>query len=182
MDQINKEQPEKLIRVSLKTGSEKEIATQKTLERLFLKYQLQKLVFCREVIIEEGARAHAFPIVTISERKTEESILAQFIHEQIHWIEKGKEENMNMAIEELKLYFPNAPIGRPEGADNEQSTYKHLIVCRLEYLALIELLGQEKAREVVQKNPNYTWVRRAILDDDSNIDSVIKKYFPETLN
>lgn len=178
----SKEQLEALITISLKTGSEKELATRKTLEQLLVKYPLKKWILRREVMIEEGVRAHAFPIVTISERKTEEAILAQFLHEQIHWIEKGKEQNMNMAVEELKISFPNAPVGRPAGADNEQSTYRHLIVCRLEYLALTELLGEDKAKEIVQKNPNYTWVRRTILESGSTIDSIINKYFPETMN
>ena len=179
---MRKEQIEQPVSISLKTGSDKELATQKTLEQLLVKYPLQKYILCHQVVIEEGARAHAFPVIAISERKTEEALLAQFLHEQIHWIEKDKEDKMDMAVEELKTSFPNAPIGRPEGADTEKSTYRHLIVCRLEYLALIEFLGEEGAREIVQKNPNYTWVRRNILESDQIIDPIIKKYFPELLN
>ncbi|OGN05741.1 MAG: hypothetical protein A2831_03685 [Candidatus Yanofskybacteria bacterium RIFCSPHIGHO2_01_FULL_44_17] len=72
---IKKEGTEILISISLKNGSETERIAQKMLEDLLAKYKLDKWIRCHDVLIEEGARAHAFPVVTISERKTEPSLL-----------------------------------------------------------------------------------------------------------
>lgn len=179
---INKERIEYPVTISLKSNSEREQATQKILESILSKYSLDKWILSREVIIEEGVRPHSHPTITLNTRsEAEDVLLAMFLHEQIHWIEDKKHEQMNAAIEELKTLFPNVPVGRPEGADNEKSTYRHLIVCRLEFLALSELLGEEGAKEIVLSNKGYTWIRRTVIQDGSNIDSIIKKYFPEAL-
>jgi len=143
---------------------------------------LDKWIICRDVVIEEGAAGKAFPIIRLSAWKdNEKGMLAQFLHEQIHWIEKGKEEIMKDAMEELKKIFPSAPIDKPEGGGSETSTYKHLIVCRLEFLALKELLGEDVAMKVVSSNKNYTWIRKMVIERNSDIDSIIKKYFPKNI-
>ncbi len=177
------EQVEHSIKISLKNNSEREQITRKLLEQLLAKYDLRKWIICREVVIEQDARAHSFPIITLSawNAQSEESLLAQFLHEQIHWIETGNEDKMDQAIEELKILYPEVPVGRPEGAINEKSTYRHLIVCRLEFLALGELLGEDRAKEIILGNKNYTWIRRTTIENGSNIDPIIEKYFPEAL-
>ena len=135
------------------------------------------IVFQKKIIIEEGATAHSSPIVTLNTGpKYKIGVLAQFLHEQIHWIENGREQEMVEAIGELKIIYPNAPIGRPEGGVNEKSTYRHLIICRLEFLALTELLGLEKAKEVVLKNSNYTWIREILIKEGEKIDVIIHRY------
>ena len=126
-----------LVEISLKNNSERERASKELLGRVLRKYDLEKWILCRDVRIEQDAGGKAFPFITLSAWKdSEEGILAQFLHEQIHWIEKGKEEEMGQAIEELKTIFPDALMNKPEGGGSESSTYKHLIVCRLEFLVL----------------------------------------------
>jgi hypothetical protein len=169
------------ITISLKNNKESEQRTKSALEHILIQYPLDKWILCNSIIIEQGANGKAFPIITLSVWKDDEGLLSQFLHEQIHWIEKGREQNMEDAVEELKEMFPNAPIQRPEGGGSEQSTYIHLIVCRLEFLALQELLGKEKAKSIIIGNKNYTWIRKAILDNASSIDSVIKKHVPEVI-
>ena len=88
---------------------------------------------------------------------------------------------MDSAIEKLKIIFLDVPVGRPAGSDNEKSTYRHLIICRLEFLALSELLGEDKAKEVTLNNKSYKWIRRIILEHGSEIDQIIKQYFPASL-
>lgn len=177
---IHKEQVEYSVVISLKSSSEREQVTKKLLENILNKYSLDKWILSREIIIEEGVIPHSHPTITLNTRnEVEGGLLAQFLHEQIHWIEEGKEKQMNAAIEELKMLYPKVPAGKPEGADNEKSTYRHLIVCRLEFLALNELLGEEKAKEIVSSNKGYTWIRRTVIQDGSNIDPIVKKYFPE---
>ena len=172
----NQKQPNKILKISLKNDSEREQITKKLLENILSKYPLDKWIFCHNITIEQDARGKAFPFITLSTWRDEKGLLAQFLHEQIHWIEKGKEEQVNQAIEELKALFPNAPVGRPEGADNEKSTYWHLIICRLEFLALSELLG-EKANNILLSRKVYTWIRRTVVEKGLDIDPIINKYF-----
>ena len=130
------------VSISLKNNSEKEQIAKNLLEKILKKYQLDKWILCHDIIIEWNATGKAFPTIRLSAwQDNEERMLAQFLHEQFHWIEKGKEEQMKNAIMELKKTFPDVPIDKPEGGGSEESTYNHLIVCRLELFALKEILG-----------------------------------------
>jgi hypothetical protein len=168
------------ISISLKNNNEAEQKTKELLETLLSSYNIGKWILCNDIVIEQGARGKAFPVIRLSAWKPggEDGLLAQFLHEQIHWIEKGKESEIQKVIEELKILFPNAPIERPEGGGNETSTYKHLIVCRLEYLALKNIFGEDRAKEIVLGNTNYAWIRRTVIEKSNIIDPVVKKYFP----
>jgi len=170
------------VSISLKNNSEKEQIAKNLLEKILKKYQLDKWILCHDIIIEWNATGKAFPTIRLSAwQDNEERMLAQFLHEQFHWIEKGKEEQMKNAIMELKKTFPDVPIDKPEGGGSEESTYNHLIVCRLELLALKEILGDEVAKRIVSGNKNYTWIRRMAVEKASDIDLVINKYFPASI-
>ena len=54
------------------------------------------------------------------------------------------------------------PTGRA-GARDEQSTYLHLVICDLELQAMSRLVGEEKAREVIQGWEHYTWIYEQVL-------------------
>ena len=172
----------KSINITLKNNTEKEQSTGKLLELILSKYNLEKWILCREVLIEEGIKSHSYPKVTLSAKpKTENQLLAVFLHEQIHWIEEGRKELMIKAVEELKNFFPNVPVGKPAGADSEKSTYRHLVICRIEFLALKESLKEKEARETVLGNSAYTWIRRTAVEEGFKIDLVIEKYFPDLI-
>lgn len=169
--------------ITLKNNSDKEQIAKELLERILNKYNLEKWILCREILIEWDANGKAFPVIRLSAwQNNEERMLAQFLHEQFHWIEKGKETEMQNAINKLKVQFPNSPIDKPEGGGSEESTYNHLIVCRLEFLALKELLGEESAIKIVSGNRNYTWIRKMVLERATDIDSVINEFFPNQLS
>jgi hypothetical protein len=168
------------ITITLKENNEAERQTEKMLRNLLAKYQLVKWVRCRDILIEQGSTGKAFPVIRLSAWRSdsENKLLAQFLHEQFHWIEKDNETQMEKAIDELKLLFPNAPLEKPQGAGTIESTYKHLIICRLEFLVLEVLLGFALAKDIIMENLNYTWIRREALDYGSQIDTIIEKYFP----
>lgn len=173
----------KKVSIALKNGNEAEQGTKAMLQEILSTYELDKYIRCNEVIVEQGASGKAFPHIRLSAWKPggEVGLLAQFVHEQFHWIEKGKEDRMIQAMDELKTIFPNAPIDKPEGGGSEKSTYCHLIVCRLELVALSKIFGQEKASSIVLRNPNYTWIRRMVIERGVEIDPIIEKYFQEAL-
>jgi hypothetical protein len=62
-------------------------------------------------------------------------------------VQKGNDTRA--AIGDLRKIFPKVPAGAPE-AINENSTYLHLIDCYLEQQAVIRLLGELKARQVMR--------------------------------
>src|ERR1051325_322669 len=125
------------IEISLKQGSKDEQQTKAQLQRLLKTYDLAKWIFTKAVLIDEKSIPHSHPVLTLHTRhlKDDELLLSTFVHEQSHWLLTQNDKNAGEAIKELRVMFPKVPVGFPEGADDEASTYLHLIVIYLEYSA-----------------------------------------------
>jgi len=105
-------------------------------------------------------------------------LLSTFLHEQIHWFLAQNHKNTEEAKKELRLMFPRAPVSFPEGAKDEESTYLHLIVIYLEYRADRELLGELKARQVMEfwATDHYTWIYKTVLERARDIGNIVFKH------
>lgn len=166
------------LQISLKNNTDKELQSKNQLERILNKYNLSKWLFTKKVLIDEKTSIpHSHPVLTLNTSPTDDfGLLATFVHEQIHWFEESKPQQRDRAIEELKTIYPDAPGGPPEGARDKYSTYLHLMVCYLEYEAMIELVGKEKAIEVIKSKHYYRWIYRTVLSDGPKIKAVLDKH------
>ncbi len=168
------------VEISLKANTEKEQQKKIQLERLLKQYNLSKWIFTSSVLIDEQTRIpHSHPVLTLNTNQLDDDLatLSTFIHEQIHWFEEANPKQRDKAIEELKTLYPDAPGGPPEGARDRYSTYLHLIVCYLEYQGMKELVGNEKAKQVIEVSSKrfYKWIYRTVLSDESRIKAVLDK-------
>ncbi len=77
---------------------------------------------------------------------------------------------------ELRALYPTVPTALPEGAMGERSTYLHLIVCHLELQALTALLGEQSARQQLQRWTHYTWVYRTVLTETERIGELLRRH------
>lgn len=161
--------------ISLKNNSETESQTRDRLQKLLRQYDLSKWTFTRKVMIEDKVIPHSHPVLTLSTRGDADALLATFVHEQIHWFLDENSERTDKAIAELRDLYPKVPVGPPDGARNEGSTYLHLIVNYLEYEAVRELLGEEKAREMLGGKGYYKWIYKTVLTDASRIKEVLER-------
>ena len=168
------------IEVSVKKGSERENQTKAQLERLLKQYDLTKWLFTRKVIIDQDEIPHSHPILTIHTRHlgNDDALLSTFIHEQIHWFEELHAAERDKAIKELEALYPDAPGNPPEGARDKNSTYLHLMVCHLEYQGMIELVGSQRARHVIEESSRsyYKWIYSTVLKDGAKIGAVLEKH------
>jgi len=66
-------------------------------------------------------------------------------------------------------------VGGTAGARDEYSTYLHLLVCSLEQQAVARLLGEPKARQVMEfwAADHYTWVYQTILSRGRDVGRVL---------
>jgi hypothetical protein len=168
------------IEISLKHNNNREKQTSDQLRRILKQYNLSKWLFTKQVLIEFRALPHSHPVPTINTLYLDNDIrfLSMFIHEQIYWFTSNKFAQTSKAMEELKTLYPNAPDGPPEGAKDKQSTYLLLVVCYLEYEAMKELVGDEKARGLTEQMSVefYKWIYRTILTDDEKIRRIVEKH------
>lgn len=168
------------IEIALKHGTKAEQQTKDQLQRLLKTYNLTKWIFTKSILIDEESIPHSHPVLTLSARhvKDDELLLSTFVHEQAHWFLSQNEKATNDAKQELRLMFPKVPIKAPEGASDEESTYLHLIVVYLEYRADRELLGELKARQIMEfwATDHYTWIYKIVLERPRDIGNIAFKH------
>ena len=166
--------------VEIRTAHDSEGERRKAaqIQRLIDTYDLSKWTFTRTVIVDDTARvSHSHPVLTldVADRAFPDDVeLAAYVHEQIHWLETDNPRKTEAVIAEFRKMYPDAPKRGPEGARDEYSTYLHLLVCHLEFEAMKELVGDERARAAMQK-PYYRWVYRTVLAENDRIAEVVKR-------
>lgn len=168
---------QKEINISLHAGTEAEQKAKKQLEEILQQYDLTRWIFTQEVVIQSKVIPHSHPVLTLNTRYlgNNEGQLASFLHEQIHWFVDTDSVSTHNVIQEFRRMYPEVPVRGGEGARSEYSTYLHLMVCWLEFDALRQLVGEEKARKMLADNSFYRWIYKQVLEDGEKLEAIIRK-------
>lgn len=155
-----------VLHITFERDSERERATADQLRRTLQEHDVERWVYTRRIHIDERSIPHSHPVLTVHTRHLgdEHGLLATFLHEQFHWLEDGNQEFRD-AMSAFAKAYPNAPARGPEGARDLESTYRHLLVCDLEFQAMTILVGEQRAREIVGASQHYTWIYDRVLND-----------------
>ena len=168
------------IQIKLAHNDDAEKAAEKQLRRLLAAYDVKKWVFTNTMVIDSGDNVvpHSHPVLTLDTGglKDDELVLSNFVHEQFHWYVNTKPNDLAAAIKDLNEIYPKVPVGYPEGAISEDSTYNHLLVCYLEFEADKQLFGYLKSWEMLEflSHNHYTWVYRMVQEQPGKIARVIR--------
>jgi hypothetical protein len=150
------------------------------MERLARKYDLGKYTITRDIIIERGAINHSSPVLTLNLRflDNDDLALSAYVHEQGHWylMERHRPGNTQLS-EDLQRTFPNLEYRVPGGDGELRSSYFHIAVCMLEWQAMEELVGAERARKVIQwkQRDHYTAIYAILLNRREQVESVMNR-------
>ena len=73
--------------IRLHSGTPLEERGREQLLRLLYTHDLQKWLFTRDVLIQDGVIPHSHPVLTLNTRYLDDDTaqLATFVHEQLHW-------------------------------------------------------------------------------------------------
>jgi hypothetical protein len=166
------------VSILLANDSERERATRDQLAALLHRYDLRRWQFTDMVSIEQGVVPHSHPVLTLNTflLGDDARLLATYLHEQLHWFCEQHEVAATRAIDELRGLYPVVPIGLPEGAKSEFSSYLHLVIGYLEHAALGELLGPDDAHRVAEGWSHYTWIYATVLRDFDAIGDIVQRY------
>jgi hypothetical protein len=156
--------------IDLSHAERNAIAVRGMLIALRTKYDLGAYEYCKEVCIAPTMLPYSHPVIRLHTALfTETALLANYIHEQMHWYVtwySHKHTDQWRAVwTALEQRYPNPPIGHGEGADTRASTHLHLIVNWLEIEALSSLIGAEAAKEHVARLHYYRWIYAAVIQD-----------------
>jgi hypothetical protein len=167
------------IKVELKHDSLREQQTKVQLEKLFASYDLHKYTFTHEVVIDEKAIPHSHPVLTLHTRHldSDDELLSTYVHEQLHWYLEEHRKQTESAEAELRKIYPKVPVGYPDGAQDEESTYLHLIDCYLEMQADRQLLGVDRTADLMKfwAGDHYKWVYKTVIQDEAAIRGVVER-------
>jgi hypothetical protein len=167
--------------VETRRGTPAEEQTKSTLETLLDAYVLAPYTFTTRVRIDENAIAHSHPVLTLSTRfmvRTLDGMLADYLHEQLHWYVAGRRRQSRRANAEWRAMFGKVPRRSGGGAKTRRSTLLHLTVNWLELDALKRVIGDDRAAEVLQAKANgkiYPWVYRQVRDSNGRLADVLKR-------
>jgi len=168
------------IEIALKYGTPREVETKEQLQRLLKTYDLSKWIFTRSILIDEKAIPHSHPVLTLHTRhlKDDDLLLSTFVHEQMHWFLSQHEKETKEALKEVQALFEKeAPVGSLDKSNNEYA-YIHILVNYLEYRADKELLGELKAKQVIEfwSTDHYEWMYKTVLTRGRDIGAIMFKY------
>jgi hypothetical protein len=77
---------------------------------------------------------------------------------------------------ELKARYRDAPTTIPEGANDEYSTYLHLVVNWLEIEAASTFLGRDQAIAFAFATPVYRWIYRQVVADWDSLGQLYRRH------
>lgn len=169
-----------LIEIRTQHGDPAEETARCKLEDYLRRYPTLKRWSLVDVVIDSGVKiSHSHPVLTLVPHTNEWRLVADFVHEQIHWFEAQNGQATTWAISILEAMFPDAPVSYPVGAGD--STHLHLIVCLLELLAL-EAIHQEMVEEFVNSYEHYTWIYQSVLQHRDTIEAVLRFCYPQLVD
>ncbi len=128
-------------------GRDDELQTREQLERLLSAHDVSRFTYTRTIAIDDESIPHSHPVLTLHARHlgSDDLLLSTFLHEQAHWWLEEHPRQTDAAVTALRARFPSLPVGFPDGAQSETSSYEHLIVDHLEHVALRCVLGDARA-------------------------------------
>lgn len=166
--------------IKLAHDSERERQTQAQLERLLQTYDLSRWIHTRDIVIDETEIPHSHPVLTLHARhlKDDDLLLSTFVHEQTHHLLEQHPEERAAAVRELRRLYPRIPIGFPDGSDSAEVNYDHLLIIYTEYRADQRLMGELRARAVMEflAHDHYRWLYREVLRDPEKVGRVVKAH------
>lgn len=133
-------------------------------------YDLGRYEYTKMVRIAPNEIAHSHPILTLNTSlRAENQILCTYLHEQMHWYATWYSHTNTSGWREIwsaiRQRFPSLPVGFPHGANDEPSSYLHIIVNYLEIEAVGDLLSPEVARKLAAENFVYRGIYEIVLRD-----------------
>ncbi len=176
MSQPHSRMPE----ITLVNGTPREQQTRDQLVHVLEQYPLDKWLYTEQIQIDRNAIPHSHPILTLHTKHLDDAqqLISTYIHEQIHWFLTLVEhfEDGGKAMNTFRQIYPQLPIGIPDGCGDEFSNYLHIPVNYLEYRGLIELFGDEIARQILERKDYYKKIYALVLDETGRIGDFIKRY------
>jgi hypothetical protein len=134
------------------------------------KHDLARFEYAKQVRIAPTEIPHSHPTITLNTWIHDDlTLLSTYLHEQMHWYvtwySHACAPQWQELFRQLRVRYPAVPVGGADGAQDEFSTYLHLIVNWLEIEAVSQFFGRERVVAHAGALPFYRWPYRTVIDD-----------------
>jgi hypothetical protein len=169
------------LNIKTKRGIPIEEQRKEQMERLARQYDLKKFTLPRDIMIERGAMNHSYPLLTLNLRflDNDDLALSAYVHEQGHCVlmERHRGDNRSL-FDDLQHTFPHMKVQTPAGDGELRSSYLHIAVCMLEWQAMEDLVGLERARRVIdwKRGDHYKAVYSTVLNEREQVENVLNRH------
>jgi hypothetical protein len=156
--------------------AEKIVACMKGLRQ---RHDIRRFEYTSHLRVAPTEIPHSHPVLTLNtELYDPDEILCEYLHEQMHWYgeRSGCANEGSPLMAELKQRYPQAPVGFPEGASDEYSTYLHLLVDWLEIEAASHFIARARVEEIARGKRYYRWMYRTVLSDWHSLEALFRTY------
>jgi hypothetical protein len=169
------------LHVRTKHGGPGEEQRKQQVERLAKTYDLAKYTITRDIEIDRGAINHSMPVLTLNLRflDNDDLALSAYVHEEGHWllVERYRAEDPRL-FDDLQRTFPNLDYRVPQGDGELRSSYFHIAVGMLEWQAMEELTGAQRARAVIEwkQRDHYTAIYAILLQRREQVEALLNRH------
>jgi hypothetical protein len=132
------------VNVRMVRGNLREAIANRQVIILIGEYTLYNWLFTRDIVIDEKARPHSHPVLTMNAAYLQEDkkVLAIFLHQEFRWYLDQNARNVNTAIKELMKRPDQLIPNITQTIDNDSLSWLNLLTCTMEIDALHETLGE----------------------------------------
>jgi hypothetical protein len=172
--------PAPALEITLAHGSATEARTRTQLLALVAKYPVRQWIYTRRIVIEDKVIPHSDPVLTLSTRHlaSDLQLLSTFLHEEMHWFVSQHQADLDATVAELRRTYPTLPVGYPDGANDEEGSYEHLVVNNLEWKALARVVGAADALATLRfwQRDHYRTLYRIVEKDEAQITALMRRH------
>ncbi|MEJ0076961.1 MAG: hypothetical protein WDO17_16255 [Alphaproteobacteria bacterium] len=134
------------------------------------RHDLARFEYTKEVRIAPTEIPHSHPKLTLNTWVGDDlSLLSTYLHEQMHWYltwySHARAEQWQELFRLLRERYPEVPDSAEGGAQDEFSTYLHLIVNWLEIESASQFAERERVVALAAGRPFYRWPYRTVIAD-----------------
>jgi len=132
------------VRVQMVHGNLREAIANRQVVRLVGDYTLYNWLFTRDIVINENAKPHSHPILTLNASYIQEDKkqLAILLHQEFRWYLDQNQRNVGTAVKELMKRPDQLITDITKSMPNDSLSWLHLLTCTLEITALRQTLGE----------------------------------------
>ncbi|MFH0883666.1 MAG: hypothetical protein V2A56_11825 [bacterium] len=132
------------VSVRMVAGNLREAIANRQVVNLIGEYSLYNWLFTRDIVIDEKARPHSHPVLTLNASYLQEDkkALAIFLHQEFRWYLDQNARNVNTVVKELMKRPDQLIPNITQTIDNDSLSWLNLLACTMETDALKQTLGE----------------------------------------